>query len=410
MLKSGRAIIRLRGVRHNNLKNFDLDLPMNRLIVITGLSGSGKSSLAFDTLFAEGQRRYIETFSPYARQFFDRMDKPQVDSIEGIPPAIAIEQRNAVRTTLFSHPPSPHPQPVSTITDHQSEVAELLITFDLPLTEKLSLDESLALISKQGYQRLLVEGQIVRLDELSSGIAQHASRPGALTVIQDRLMPTEGHRARFMEACEQAYHFGKGKLAIREVHPPTSILRPRLFSNRLHCAKCDIEYREPSPALFSFNHPVGACPTCRGFGRIISINYQHAIPNTTKTLAQGVVKPWQSGQGAECQSDLLRVCKHFGIPTDVPFERLPKKWRDFVIEGEPDYGKDEEHEWPRAWYGVKGYFRWLESKAYKMHVRVLLSRYRAYTSCPDCQGKRFQPEALLYMTSREERGERRQEE
>src|SRR6266581_747090 len=277
------SVIRLKGVRHNNLKNFDLDLPLNKLIVITGLSGSDKSSLAFDTLFAEGQRRYIETFSPYARQFFDRMDKPQVDSIEGIPPAIAIEQRNAVKTTrstvgtmteicdymkmlwphiaqlhcrrcaqpvrkdspqsiwttLLTHPLSPHPQSVSAITNHQSAVAELLITFDLPLTQKLSLDESLALISKQGYQRLLLEGQIVRLDELSSGIAQLASRPGALTVIQDRLMPTEGHRARFMEACEQAYHFGKGKLAIREVHPPSSILRPHLFSNRLHCAKCD---------------------------------------------------------------------------------------------------------------------------------------------------------------------------
>ena len=454
MLKpSARSVIRLRGVRQNNLKDFDLDLPLNQLIVITGLSGSGKSSLAFDTLFAEGQRRYIETFSPYARQFFDRMDKPQVDSIEGIPPAIAIEQRNAVRTTrstvgtmteicdymkmlwphiaqlhcrrcaqpvrkdspqsiwttLLTHPPTPNPQPVSTITNHESAGTDLLITFDLPLTQKLSLDESLALISKQGYQRLLLEGQIVRLGELSSGIAQHASRPGALTVIQDRLTPTEGHRARFMEACEQAYHFGKGKLAIREVHPPSSILRPRLFSNRLHCAECDIEYREPSPALFSFNHPVGACPTCRGFGRIISINYHHAIPDTTKTLAQGVVKPWQSGQGAECQSDLLRVCKHFGIPTDVPFERLPKKWRDFVIEGEPDYGKDEEHEWPRAWYGVKGYFRWLESKAYKMHVRVLLSRYRAYTSCPDCQGKRFQPDTLLYRVLRPGPGARSQQ-
>jgi excinuclease ABC subunit A len=148
--------------------------------------------------------------------------------------------------------------------------------------------------------------------------------------------------------------------------------------------------------MFSFNHPVGACPACKGFGRVISIDYRLVIPDRTRTLAQGVVKPWLSGMGAECQSDLMRMCRTLEIPTNVPFDQLPKKWQDLVIEGDPDYGKDEEHEWPRVWYGVKGYFRWLESKAYKMHVRVLLSRYRAYTPCPDCGGKRFQPDTLLY--------------
>ena len=456
MLKSSaRPAIRLRGVRHNNLKNFDLDVPLNQFVVITGLSGSGKSSLAFDTLFAEGQRRYIETFSPYARQFFDRMDKPQVDSIEGIPPAIAIEQRNAVRTTrstvgtmteicdymkmLWPHVAQLHcrqcarpvrkdsPQQIWQALQHDQEEAggksedrnpkpEILITFDLPLSEKLSLEESLALVAKQGYQRLLLGGQILQLDAVPSRITStlrsattedghHASRPSSLTVIQDRLRLAESSRPRFVEACEQAYHFGKGKLGIYELasapsHPlPTTHDAPRAplrFSNRLHCAHCDIEYREPSPALFSFNHPVGACPTCRGFGRVINIDYDLAIPDRTRTLAQGVVKPWQTGLGAECQDDLLRICPKFGVPTDVPFKQLPRKWQDLVIEGEPGYGRDEAHEWPRAWYGVKGYFRWLESKAYKMHVRVLLSRYRAYTPCPDCHGKRFQPETLLY--------------
>src|SRR5262249_33294701 len=173
-------------------------------------------------------------------------------------------------------------------------------------------------------------------------------------------------------------------------------LRVMRFSNRLHCAECDIEYREPTPALFSFNHPVGACPSCRGFGRVISIDYNLALPDRSKTLAEGVVKPWLTGHGLESQNDLMRACRHLEIPTNVPFYKLPKKWQEFVIDGDPEYGKDEEHHWPRAWYGVKGYFRWLESKAYKMHVRVLLSRYRAYTPCPDCKGKRFQPEALLY--------------
>ena len=502
--KSSPPAIRLRGVRHNNLKNFDLDLPLRQRIVITGLSGSGKSSLAFDTLFAEGQRRYIETFSPYARQFFDRMDKPQVDSIEGIPPAIAIEQRNSVKSTrstvgtmtelcdymkllwpqvaqlhcrqcdravrkdspqqiwemiiasrstnekaeqslpLASAAFSPtggegqdegvgrveesrvdyitkttlHPNPLPS--EGRGNVApssesfarsragaaglseELLITFNLPISEKLSLDESLALINKQGYQRLLLENEILRLEDAIPRLRE--LKPSALTIVQDRLKPIPANRPRFIEACEQAYHFGKGKLTIH-VHGTGSSAtqhatrNTHLFSNRLHCAACDIEYREPSPALFSFNHPVGACPACRGFGRIITIDYNLALPDRSKTLAEGVVKPWLTGQSAECQADLMKFCRIRKAPTDVPFQELPKKWQDWLINGDPDYGKDAQHEWPRAWYGIKGYFRWLESKSYKMHVRVLLSRYRSYKLCPDCQGRRFQPEALLYKVN-----------
>jgi excinuclease ABC subunit A len=432
--KSATPAIRLRGVRHNNLKNFDLDLPLRKLVVITGLSGSGKSSLAFDTLFAEGQRRYIETFSPYARQFFDRMDKPQVDSIEGIPPAIAIEQRNAVKSTRSTvgtmteicdymkvlwpqisrlhcrqcgrpvQKDSPRKIWDALTADANPSLppaipsnAEVLITFDVPLSDKLSFEESLALISKQGYQRILADGRILRLEEAG----QHRPPGPALTVIQDRLKPAPANRVRFIEACEQAYHFGKGRLALRPLDGsqlPT--LNPQLFSNRLHCAACDIEYREPSPALFSFNHPVGACPACRGFGRIITIDYNLALPDRSRTLAEGVVKPWQTGMSAECHDDLMKFCKIRKAPTSVPFDQLPKKWQDWVINGDPDYGIDSKHEWPRAWYGIKGYFRWLESRSYKMHVRVLLSRYRSYTPCPECHGQRFQPESLLYRVSR----------
>jgi len=413
-------LIRLRGVRQNNLKNFDLDLPLRRLIVITGPSGSGKSSLAFDTLFAEGQRRYVETFSPYARQFFDRMDKPQVDHVEGIPPAIAIEQRNAVRTTrstigtiteigdylklLWPHVAELHCRSCDRLVrkDAPARIWESLpsadeawVTFHLSLSEKLSLGESLALVGRQGYQRLWLDGQAVRLEEAEVRLAR--ARPAALTVVQDRIRLAQSQRARFAEACEQAYHFGKGRL--------TLLLRTgdrwqeMRFSNRWHCAECDREYREPSPALFSFNHPLGACPTCRGFGRVIGIDYQRALPDPSRTVAQGVVRPWQSGQGLECQRDLLRFCRAQGIRTDVPFSRLPEEHRRWIVDGDPEYGKDEEHEWPRAWYGVKGYFRWLETKAYKMHVRVLLSRYRAYTTCPDCHGRRFQPEALDFRVA-----------
>jgi excinuclease ABC subunit A len=410
-------VIRLRGVRQNNLKNIDLDLPVNRLLVLTGLSGSGKSSLAFDTLFAEGQRRYIETFSPYARQFFDRMDKPSVDSIEGIPPAIALEQRNAVRTTRstvgtmteicdYMKLAWPHLAQLHCRQCHRlvlkdtprniwpmlAQDSDILVTFDLPLSSKLTLEETLHLIRRQGYQRILAAGNITRLEDYAAPPDQDGSR--SLTVIQDRLRVTAANRSRFAEACEQAFHFGKGRLS---VHPDTGNLEIRLrFSQHLHCATCDIEYREPTPVLFSFNHPLGACPACRGFGRVIAIDYGLALPDHSKTLAEGVVKPWQSGQGAECQADLMRFARKRGVPVDVPFAELSQQWQRWVVDGDPDYGADEAHEWPRAWYGVKGYFRWLESKAYKMHVRVLLSRYRAYSSCPDCQGRRFQPEALLY--------------
>ena len=266
---------------------------------------------------------------------------------------------------------------------------EHLITFTLPVSEKLSLDESVALISKQGYQRLLLNGEIMRLEDALPRLRE--SKPGALVIVQDRIKPTTANRSRFIEACEQAYHFGKGKLAIHELGKTES----HQFSNRLHCAHCDIEYREPSSALFSFNHPLGACPACRGFGRIITIDYNSALPDKSKTLAGGVVRPWQTGQSAECQDDLMKFCRIRKAPTDVPFEKLSKKWQDWVINGDTDYGKDKAHEWPRAWYGIKGYFRWLESKSYKMHVRVLLSRYRSYVLCPDCKGLRFQPYLLL---------------
>ncbi|MEO8427610.1 MAG: excinuclease ABC subunit UvrA [Verrucomicrobiota bacterium] len=467
--RSPAPAIRLRGVRHNNLKNFDLDLPLGKLIVVTGLSGSGKSSFAFDTLFAEGQRRYIETFSPYARQFFDRMDKPQVDRIEGIPPAIAIEQRNTVKTTrstvgtmteicdymkvLWPHIAQLYcrqcgqlvrkdsPQQIwesmtsgSNLTKEGNRQSaspaiptEVLVAFTLPLAEKISIEESLALIAKQGYQRLLVESrtvstlvaagfgrdytlneafeplskvetteheglEIIRVDEAIGRLRE--LKPASIRIVQDRLKLTAANRARFIEACEQAYHFGKGKLAIYRMEPEAAA--PRFFSDRFHCAQCDLEYREPSPGLFSFNNPVGACPTCRGFGRTITIDYDRAIPDRTKTLVEGAVRPWQTGHGLESQADLLTFCKARKVPIKVPFEALPKKLQEWVINGDLDYGKDSDHEWPRAWYGVKGYFRWLESKAYKMHVRVLLSRYRAYQTCPDCKGKRFQPEALLF--------------
>ncbi len=430
MRKKAPDCIRLRGVRQNNLKNIDLDVPLRKLVVISGLSGSGKSSLAFETLFAEGQRRYIETFSPYARQFLDRMDKPQARRIEGIPPAIAIEQRNSVKSTrstvgtmteiadytkvFWAQLARLHcrgcgrpveqepPQKIWPVLRAQAAEAETLVTFTLELSGKFSLEESLALVGRQGYQRLLLDGAVVALDQALARL--QGSPPARLTVIQDRVKLKESNRARFVEGCEQAYHFGKGKLAVHLLAEKGGIAEVKHFSNRRHCAACDLEYREPSPALFSFNHPTGACPACKGFGRVIAIDYNAAIPDRSKTLAGGAVKPWQTKTGLECQADLLKFAKLRQVPVEVAFGDLPKKWQDWVVEGDPGYGQDKAHEWPRAWYGVKGYFRWLESKAYKMHVRVLLARYRKYNPCPACHGTRFQPETLLYRMHAPEGG------
>ncbi len=421
--KNRENCIQLRGVRHNNLKNFDLDIPLGKLIVITGLSGSGKSSLAFDTLYAEGQRRYIETFSPYARQFFDRMDKPRVDRIEGIPPAIAIEQRNTVKTTrstigtmteICDHMKSLWAQKAEL---HCSECGEIvreedtqsiwkhwigsaseetvLITFDVPLSDKLSLKESVSLVEQQGFGRLLMDNEPMRLQESLPQLEQdNASK---LTIIQDRIKLTPRMRARFVEACEQAYHFGKGHLTIRvfnKTYQPTSQMRRH--SKHRHCASCHLDYKLPSPSLFSFNNPAGACPECKGFGRVITIDYKLVIPDENITLKQGAIKPWQTGHGIQSQEDMMSFCKKRNIPIDTPFRKLTKAQQNWVIEGDPGYGSDANQQWPKAWYGVRGYFRWLESKSYKMHMRVLLARYRSYTICPACEGARFQPEALNY--------------
>jgi excinuclease ABC subunit A len=425
------ACIRLFNVRQNNLKGFDLELALGKLIVITGLSGSGKSSLAFETLYAEGQRRYIETFTPYARQFFDRMDKPAVDRIENIPPAIAIEQRNAVRTTrstigtmtevcdymkvLWPHLATLHcrrcdrpvrrepPQVVweavrndqGPISNTQTGAArDILVTFDLPLSDKLTVAEQLALLSKQGFQRLLLDCAVVRVDEAQSAIRNPQS---ALTVIADRVKLVAENRSRFVEACEQAYHFGRGKLTVRAAAdgPWSSVIGH--FSAGFHCAACDLDYREPTPALFSFNNPVGACPTCKGFGRIITIDPDLALPDRSKTLAEGVVKPWQTETGKQCQDDLVRAAKKLGVSMHVPFRELSAEHQRWVTDGDDGYIPDDpDHSWPKLWYGVNGYFRWLESKAYKMHVRVLLSRYRSYKSCPACDGLRFNADSLAF--------------
>ena len=414
--------ISVRGARQHNLKNIDVDIPHHRLTVVTGLSGSGKSSLAFDTLYAEGQRRYVETFSPYTRQFLERMDKPDVDQIEGLPPAIAIEQSNSVKTSrstvgtmteiadhlklLFARLASltcPHcgrpvrPLGATQITEQVLAARagqEILVTFSVPMPNRPTLAAALLTLKQQGFLRVWIDGKIHRTDEF---MLEGELAPPFLRVIQDRVTVSAENRARLAEAVEGALRHGQGSMQI--FHPANIDPKRELrFSSGWICPYDGTEFREPSPALFSFNNPRGACPVCRGFGRTIEIDYERALPDRRLSIKKGVVKPWQSGQSLECQRDLVRFCADEGIPVDRPFHDLEPWMQKFVIEGDPRHLKlpDGEREDSGYWYGVRGFFRYLEMKTYKMHVRVFLSRYRAYKSCPTCHGTRFQPETLNF--------------
>jgi excinuclease ABC subunit A len=424
------SCVEIRGARQNNLKGIDLDLPLGRLTVITGPSGSGKSSLAFDTIYAEGQRRYVETFSPYMRQFLERMDKPRVDEIRGIPPAIAIEQANPVKSSRSTVGTMTEindylkllmpriarafcpgcgreirPETARSIADdvlREFAGETVLLTFWVGVPAKTDPRAFFQFLQQQGYLRVWLNGEIVRADT-----DKKVGRLGArVQVIQDRLTIGEETRARLVESIETALRFGKDRInfVVLETKKETP------FSTGWHCAHCDLDIRPPTPGLFSFNNPLGACPTCRGFGRTIAIDLNRAIPDRSLSIAGGLVRAFQGQQFGESQKDLLRACAREEIDVRTPFEDLAKADQDFVINGEArDADTDvEELAENDRWYGVRGFFKWLESKTYKMHVRVLLSRYRAYTTCPDCKGGRFQPASLNYRIVSRAPGETRE--
>jgi excinuclease ABC subunit A len=436
--------IRLRGVRQNNLKGFDLDLPLGRYVVVTGLSGAGKSSLVFDTLHAEGQRRYVETFSAYTRQFLDLLDKPKVDSVENIRPSIAIAQTNTVKTSRstvgtmteltdfckvwFSHvaecfdpatgekveDDTPATIWDKTVAAHPA--ATLLLGFKVARPENLTWTEILTSLKGQAYTRVLAgrgraKGQGTGAKEdlelhkiedlLGLGLSALNSQlsTSILYPVQDRLLIAADNKARFLEACEKAMHFGKGEVFLFGT-PQSAVGNPQFravghFSRGLHSPATGRTFRPATPGLFSFNSPLGACPRCRGFGRIIDIDYRLAIPDHSLSIEDGAIKPWEGEIYGESKKDLLKFTRKLGIPTDVPFATLTDEQKQFVIEGSPGYD-GETKAWPKYWYGLKGFFRYLEKTTYKMHVRVFLSRFRAYNECPECHGARLQPEALCW--------------
>jgi len=390
----------VKGARQNNLKNLDIEFPTNELIVVTGVSGSGKSTLAFDTVYAEGQRRYVETFSAYARQFLDRMDKPAVDSIQGIPPAIAIDQTSQVRTSRST---------VGTMTELNDYIklvfARLAKLYCTGCGREVVSDSAQSIVDSvfkkvKNSQRVMVclpihiphnfsEDEIVGLLNQQGYTRIHARHAKQLEVIQDRLVVNKENKDRLTEAVEAALKHANGRVYIYRLDGNKQAAECYRFSTQHHCPDCDIEYAEPSPSLFSFNSPIGACESCKGFGRIIGVDYGLVIPDETKTLKNGAIKPIQTPSYIDVQKELIAFAKKAQVPVDKPWNKLSKKQQRWVIEGEGDWDEG-------VWFGIQRFFNWLESKSYKMHIRVLLSKYRSYTPCESCNGSRLKDQALWW--------------
>jgi len=450
----------VRGARTHNLKNIDLTLPVGQLIIVTGVSGSGKSSLAFDTIYAEGQRRYVESLSAYARQFLERMEKPDVDRIDGIAPAIAIRQKNSVRnprstvgtTTeihdymrlLFARVGRTFCRSCSReVVRETAEVVarqlgelpagtRLLLGFDLPVvettvaTEAREVDElaeiaeetestdardpagrapeatsaagppaaavtaTIESLRKKGFARLLVDGRAVAFDDVNPAALADRS---VLRVVVDRVQldgpgahADNGQRQRLTDSIETAYLEGGGAAWAVEVSPEAQAAHSvtHRFSERFECRNCGITYEDPQPRLFSFNNPFGACPTCHGFGNIIELDMDLVVPDATKSIAQGAIEPWSKPHYRAQLANLKRAAKKAKVRLDVPWSDLSEEERRFVVDGSPTSSDYD---------GIRGFFRWLERKKYKVHVRVFLSRYRGYLTCPDCGGARLRREA-----------------
>lgn len=394
--------IEIRGAKSHNLQNISCRIPRGKITVITGVSGSGKSTLAFDTLFAEGQRRFVESLSTYARQFLEKLDRPDVESIRGIPPAIAIEQKNPVKNArstvgtaseiydylrlLYAKIGEVYcpdcgikvsGDTVENVAEalleaHRGKRITLLSPFELKKEEEVG--PQLQELVKNGYYRIWMEGEVKDLGSLTP---QALKDLRTLDLVIDRIVPMETNRSRLFEAIQSAFQWGGGRVvAITEEGERLS------FHRSFSCGKCGRGFSEPEPLLFSFNSPMGACPTCQGFGRIIGIDWEKVIPDPRKTLKQRPFAPWNTPSNEELYEYLWEACRRYRIPTQVPFEELSPGQKRILLEGKGDF------------FGLKGFFEWMEGKRYKVHYRVFLSKYRAYTPCPTCRNQRLKPEAL----------------
>jgi excinuclease ABC subunit A len=404
--------IRIQGARTHNLKNISAEIPLGRLTVITGVSGSGKSSLAFDTLYAEGQRRYAESLSTYARQFLERLDRPDVDAIEPVPPAIALEQKNGVRNArstvgtqteihdslrlLLSHGGTtvcPDCGVAAVGGGVDRAVEELCVgengsraTLVAPVLwrdpgsaagsrRRKSREEEVRLtgFKRAGFFRAVSsEGETVEIGETADPLLDDAGR---LPIVVGRFVVGPSSRPEIAAAAETAFALA-GSLEARVEG------RVRTFRRGLHCPRCGREFRDPTPPLFAFNSPLGACPACQGFGRAIGVDLDKVIPDRSLTLSERPIAPWNTPAYESAYDDLFRACRRYSVRTDVSISRLSAHEREVLIRGRGEF------------YGVNGFFDWLETKRYKIHVRVLLARYRAYTLCNSCRGARLAAPAL----------------
>jgi len=418
------ASIVVSGARVHNLKNISFEIPHNAITVVTGVSGSGKSSLAFDTIYAEGQRRYIESLSAYARQFLERIEKPDVDEISGIAPAIAIKQKNATRnprstvataTEIYDYLRLLYARAGRTFctrcgNEVQRDTIDSITARVLalepgrrfyvfsrlaipeppkkpgsrksPKPNAESVRQALVDLQKRGFNRLYQAGQIHEFSSPETLLDLDFSQP--IYVVVDRLAVAPEIRSRLADSVEICYREGKGEAILEflpsDTHPETERI---VFSDRFECKKCGLTYQEPEPRLFSFNNPYGACPRCQGFGNTIDFDIDLVIPDRGKSINEGVIQPWTKPRYRSLWQDLKRFARARGIPLDVPFRQLTAEQRDLIIEGDPE----------ADFTGVNGFFAWLERKKYKLHVRVFLSRYRGYATCPDCGGTRLRAEA-----------------
>jgi len=398
--------LRIEGARQNNLKNVSLAIPHDRVTVVTGVSGSGKSSLAFDTVFAEGQWRYIESLSAYARMFLERLDRPDVDRIEHIRPAIALEQKNPVRTArstvgtatelhdylrlLFAkvgrvHCPrcgsearSDSAERVADelIREHPAERA--LVCFPLAAAPRSEPRAFLAALVQRGFARIKVGETLLDLADAQSPTASLPPLDGQpLQVVLDRVVLSPDGRRRITESLETALVEGEGRATVEVVGQ-----RVVRVSREFRCPSCDVSLARPQPVLFSFNHPLGACPECKGFGNILRYDESLVVPDPTRSIGEGAVEPWSHPSGRWYQKQLMKAAKKRGVDVTRPYGELDAKDREWIYQGGDGLT------------GIQGFFEEVESYRYKLHVRVFLSRYRSQWPCPRCGGARLKPEAL----------------